>query len=191
MAQALLIDEVYLKENSPLSTHVDMAEIFPFVRTAQEIYIQEAIGTSLFDYLVNLVASGDPISENDKKVLDLCRNALVWYSTLDALPFIWVKLRNIGLVKQSGDNMAAVDSSEMELIKNELKTKAVWYINRLISFLCGNGSQYAAYNQGCWSCGDVAPASKPSNSVDIYFPDSGYLGETRAEFILRNAGYIK
>jgi len=191
MAKALLIDQIFLVENSPLSANVDMEMVFPFVRTAQELTIQEAIGTSLLNYLLDLVATGGPYSPEDEIVLDLCRNALVWYATLDAVPFIWVQLRNIGVVKRSGDNMAAVDSDEMNILKNEIKTKGAWYINRLISYLCANGSKYAAYNEGCYSCGDVSPASKPSNSVDLYFPDGGYMDESRAEFILRNAGYIK
>jgi len=190
MAQALLIDEIYLKENSPLSANIDMSEVYPFVRSAQEIYVAEAIGTSLLNYLIETITNGPPYTAEDEVVLNLCRNALVWYSTLDALPFIWIKLRNIGLVKQSGDNMASVDSSEMEIIKNECKTKAAWYGNRLISYLCANGSKYAAYNKGCWSCGDVGPTSKPSSSVDLFFPESD-LSESRKDYILRNAGYIR
>ena len=193
MANTLFIDETYLKQNSPLSAQIDMAEIVPFVKTAEDIYITEAIGSSLSDYLKQAVigdtTSSPPLSPQDIVVLDLIRNALVWYSTVDAIPFIWVKLRNVGLVKQSGDNMETLSETEMDRMVAECRTKAVWYINRLIAYLCANGSLYAAYNQGCWSCGDIAPANKLSNSIDLVFDDS--IGETRETELLRKAGLIR
>jgi len=192
MKNALFVDSLYLQENSPLSKNLDLAAVFPFVRTAQEVYILEAIGSSLYNYLQDvLTASPQVISPEDEEVLNLIRSALVWYSLLDSLPFIWIQLRNAGLLKQGADNTETVSADELNVLKNECKTKGVWYINRLISFLCANGSKYDAYNEGCYSCGDVAPNGKPRNSVDLYFDERTLLNDTRAEFILRNSGWIK
>jgi len=49
---AFFISETYLKDNSPLSRNIDMVELYPFAKTAEEIYIQEAIGTALYDDLI-------------------------------------------------------------------------------------------------------------------------------------------
>jgi hypothetical protein len=170
MPEAIFIDEVYLKENSPLSANIDMAEIYPFAKSAEDRYIHEAIGTSLFNYLTDVVNNlPSPISDNDQTVLDYIKNAMVWYTNYDALPFIWVKLRNIGLVKQAGESMETASESEMQLVRNECKDKAVWYINRLKSYLCANGKLYEQYNKGCWSCGDISPTGVKSHGIDLYF----------------------
>lgn len=167
---ALFIDETYLKQNSPFSQNISVEDIYPFAKKAEDIYIQEAVGTSMYNYLKGvMLASPYNPSANDILVLDLVRSALVWYILHDALPFVWVKVRNIGLVKQSGDNMEAVSEGEMNRLQAECKTSGVFYMNRLISFLCENGSDYSAYNTGCWSCGDIAPASRKYNSIPLYF----------------------
>jgi len=189
MTQALFIDEIWLKENSSISAGVDMASVFPFIRTAQDIYIQEAIGTSLYNYLLGIVASGNPISVEDDALLEIVRQALLWYAVYDFLPSNWVVIRNAGLLKQSVDNGSSVEIADMEYLRNDCKTKASFYINRLISYLCANGSLYAAYNEGCWSCGDIAPAHKKSSSVDLFFDSC--TTETREIDMLRRAGLMK
>jgi len=189
MTQALLIDEVWLKENSSVTAGVDMASMFPFIRTAQDIYIHESLGTSLYNYLLDIVKVGPPYTPEDEQLLEITRQALLWYAVYDFLPSNWIAIRNSGLLKQFVDNTNTVDQSELEYMRNDCKTKAVFYINRLITFLCANGSKYAAYNQGCWSCGDIAPAHKKSTSVDLFF--DGSIGETRETELLRKAGIIK
>jgi len=170
MSEAIFIDEIYLKQNSPLSSNIDVEEIYPFAKSAEDRYIHEALGTSFYNYLKGiLTASPQVISINNQVVLDLIRDSMVWYTNYDALPFIWVKLRNIGLVKQSGESMETVSESEMQLIRNECKDKAVWYINRLKAYLCANGKLYEQYNQGCWSCGDISPTGVKSHGIDLYF----------------------
>jgi hypothetical protein len=52
MANAFFISETYLKDNTPLSRNIDMVELYPFAKTAEEVYIQEAIGTNLYDDLI-------------------------------------------------------------------------------------------------------------------------------------------
>lgn len=166
----LLIDETYLKENSPLSSNISPEDIYPYILTAQERYIKETLGTSLYNYIIEQGGESPPWPESvDVDLLYLVRKALMWYTNYDAIPFIWVKLRNIGLVLQSGDNMVPASDTQMEKIRSECLDKATWYINEVIRFLCANSNDYTEYNQGCWSCGDIAPNDGRVNSTDLYF----------------------
>lgn len=171
---AFFISENYLKNNSPLGKNVDMEEIYPFAKTAEDVYIQEALGTALYQRLIDsLTASPANTTANEIALLKICRSALVWYTCYDALPFVWMKLRNIGLVKQSGENLETAAKDEMHELKAALLHKAVFYMNRLKDYLCENSNLFDEYNDGCWNCGDLSADSRRRNSTDLFIDKSG------------------
>jgi hypothetical protein len=45
---ALFIDDQYLKDYTPLGKSVDINEIYPFVEEAQNVYVQDVLGTPLY-----------------------------------------------------------------------------------------------------------------------------------------------
>jgi hypothetical protein len=171
---AFFISETYLKNNSPMGENVDIKEIYPYARSAEDVYIQEAIGTALYDRLIAAVSGSPSTLTTDETVLvKKIRSAMVWWTCYDALPFIWVKLRNIGLVKQSGENLETVAMDEMEKIENKLKSRATFYTNRLKDYLCENSNLFAEYNDGCWNCGDLSADGTKKNSTDLFFDRNG------------------
>jgi hypothetical protein len=170
MAYAYFISERYLKDNSPMGDNVDIKDIYPYAKSAEDIYIQEAIGTPLFERLIaGLTASPQNITPNETVLLKLIRSAIVYWTCYDALPFMWMKLRNIGLVKQSGDNLETVSEQEMAYIRKELKNKADFYMKRLQDYLCENSTLFSEYG-GNYSWSDLYPNPDTSSSCDIAFP---------------------
>jgi hypothetical protein len=99
----------------------------------------------------------------------MVRKALVWYTVYDFIPFNWIKIRNTGLVSQSGDNIGVASDAQMQYVRNEAKDKATWHINRVIEFLCENSSKYSEYNKNCWSCGNVGPLQSKVSNIDLAF----------------------
>lgn len=169
---AFFISETYLKDNSPLNNAVDMTDVYPFAKTAEEVYIQEAIGTCLYDDLIaKIIASkASPPTVMSTVDIDLCkkiRSCMVWLTTYDALPFIWVKIRNIGLVKQNGDNLETTSQAEMTYIRSQIKNKQDFYLRLLQSFLCENSADYPEYTCSCADCSGVGPNTNVSNSMGI------------------------
>ena len=53
MAFAFFLTEDYLKDNSPLGKNVDIGDVYPYVKAAQNIYIQEMLGTPLYQRLMD------------------------------------------------------------------------------------------------------------------------------------------
>ena len=104
MANAFFISETYLKDNSPLNRNIDMDELYPFAKTAEEIYIQEAIGTALYDDLIAKIIA-NTLSANEIELCKKIRSALVWWTVYDAIPFMATKIRNIGIVEQNGETI--------------------------------------------------------------------------------------
>ena len=179
---AFFISETYLKENSPLNLNVDMSEIYPFAKSAEDVYIQDAIGTCLYDDLKDkIIASkaSPPTTMSDEDIL-LCkkiRSALVWLTVWDALPFIWIKIRNIGPVKQNGDNLETIGKDDLSYLRNICKQKADFYVDQLKCFLCENQADYPEYYCTNWDCSKLMPNENKSSRLGLVLRTEGRTKE--------------
>lgn len=166
---AFLISETYLKDNSPLSGNVDIAEIYPYTKTAEDIYIHEAIGTCLYDRLIAGVIANN-LNANETVLVKKLRDVLVWYTCYDALPFIAIKVRNIGVVKQIGDKLESATTSDLSFLRKECKNKGDFYLKRVQDYLCCNGNLFPEYSCNCAKCDKLIPNTKsPGTSCDVAF----------------------
>ena len=174
--EAFFVSPTYIKENTAILSNIEDKEMYPYIRSAQDVYMQEALGTALYNRLKEGVTDymSSPVGPNtldadELVLLNYARNAVMWYTAYDMLPFIWMKLRNVGLVKQGGENMQSASTSEMSYIQDKLKIKGDFYFNRMQAYLCENSSLFTEYNTGCWGCGDLAANGNPITQSDIYF----------------------
>lgn len=168
MASAFFITEEYLKDNSPASVRSSMDEIYPFAKTAEEVYIQIAIGTRLFDRLVeSLQASPKNTTANEIVLLKKIRSCLVWYTIYDALPFLADKVRNIGVVKQISETTTPSDESSVKGLRKECKNKGDFYLQMLQRYLCENSDLFPEYQCSGWNCSELMPNTNISNTSDL------------------------
>jgi hypothetical protein len=168
--RAFFIDETYLKDNSPLSGNVDIAEIYPYAKVCEEIYIQEAIGTSLFNDLAAKIILDEDLSgyPNELILVKKIREAVLWYTVYKALPFISIKVRNIGLVKQTGENLTSADSQDVKDLRHECKINGDFFLKRVQDYLCDFGDLFSAYT--CGVDDELPPnTDSPTPSCDIAF----------------------
>lgn len=156
MANALFLSLKYLQDNTPINVNVDSVELYKFAKTSEDIYIQEVIGTKLYDYLKGVVVDSKAsppvsISTNDQTLLEHLRDALVWYTLYDALPFIATKIRNIGVVQQGGDNLSNASESKEAALRKEITNKATAYMNKVKRYLCEYDSLYSEFKCDSWN----------------------------------------
>lgn len=173
--KAYFISETYLKDNSPLSGNIDIAELYPFAKTAEDIYIQEAIGTSLYeDLIAKVIADPDLSGYTNELTLALkLRQMLLWYTCYDAIPFIATKIRNIGVVNQSGENLNNTDKANEWALRKECLDKAKFYEKRVQEYLCSYGNLFTAYVDGTKD--QIAPnTDTPTVNMDIAFDKRNY-----------------
>ncbi len=168
--KAYFISETYLKDNSPLSGNIDIALIYPHAKTAEDIYIQDAVGTSLYEDLITKINLDADLSSypNEQTLAKKLRDVLLWYTVYDALPFIATKIRNIGLVEQSGENLTNTEKGNEWALRKICKDKGDFYLKRVQAYLCSYGSLFSAYN--CGTNDQIVPnVSTPSVGLDIAF----------------------
>jgi len=133
MSKALFIDDVYLKQYSPVGKSMDVDDIYQFVEQSQDIYIQDILGTPLYNDLVDKLYNGITYSTAEMDLVDLCSKALCYWTCYTALPHIWIKMRNVGVAKQTSDNSQNSDLTELRYIREEMKNLAEFWNTRTVS----------------------------------------------------------
>ncbi|WP_272974112.1 hypothetical protein, partial [Croceibacter atlanticus] len=98
MAYVLFISESKLKDSTALNLNVDVDLLLPFVKEAQKLYVETALGTDLTQKLKDLITAGtvgNVGNENYKTLLDeYIGDMLPQYSLYHAIPYLRFKVEN-------------------------------------------------------------------------------------------------
>ena len=140
MQNVLLISEKYLKENSVINNNVDSCYLLPAIQTAQEIALQQLIGTKLYNRICSMVSDGT-INSNEqyKTLLD---NYIIPYLQQVVLREIQIplfgKLRNAGVLQSTDQQTQILTIKDVEYIKEYYNAQSVFYGDRLTKYLLAN-----------------------------------------------------
>lgn len=168
----LFIDDEYLKTYTPLGRSIDVNQIYPFVREAQDIYTQDLLGTPLYNYLewklyTGLTFSTAYFTQKEIELVNICSKALAYWTVYLAIPHIAIQIRNIGVARATGENTQLTSLSEMKYIREEMMNLAEFWNQRVVNFLCENSTDFPLYNA---ASDDMYPTTYQYDS-DIYIED--------------------
>ncbi len=138
MAYALFINRNDIIKNTPLQGAIDADALLPFVRTAQDKYLKNLLGTVLFEYLQAQIVAGTvgSLSVYYQDLLDdYIKNSLMWYSCVEYIPFSSVQFKSNGAVKQQSEQGVAPAKSEIDYLKQRAQENADYYALRLQNYL--------------------------------------------------------
>ena len=146
MTNILLISEDFIKTNSGLNDNVWGSYLTPAIREAQDIKLQQILGSTLYQSLLDKVADGS-IKNNDfkpyKSLLDDYVQIYLMYQTIsDLVPIIGVKLTNLGVVVSNDEHLTNLSQSERELVQTYYGQRAEFYGKRLQEYLKNNCSEF-------------------------------------------------
>lgn len=167
MARVFLVSTKTLKENSVINNNVDDMYVLPAVEYAQDSGLQPLLGTKLYNRLMDLVESGIT-EENDYKYLldEYITPYLINKVTADIQIPLSFKLRNQGVIQQTGENTYVPSLKDMQYVAQSYENKANFYANRLSDFLRANRSKYPEYCK-IDSCADM-PSDKNAYKTGIF-----------------------
>lgn len=149
MATALFINRTDLVRNSIIDGNVDTDKFIQFIKLAQQIHIQNYLGTELYNKISTLITSGD-IDESeyaDYKTLlnDYIQPMLIWWSQVDYIPFASYQIRNGGIYKHSSETSESVGKDEVDFLVNKAREKADFYTRRFIDYISFRNATYPEY----------------------------------------------
>lgn len=148
MSYALFITRNDIIKNTPLQGAIDADALLPFVRTSQDKYLKNLLGTVLFFFLQDRIIAGttNSLSVYYRDLLDdYIKNTLIWYSCVEYIPFSSVQFKSNGAVKQASEQATAPSKSEIDYLKNQAQTNADYYALRLQNYLIAYSNQIPQY----------------------------------------------
>jgi len=148
MATVLFINRTDLVRNSIIDGNVDTDKFIQFIKIAQEIDVQQIIGTNMYNGLTAAIIAGIDLAANErwKKLLDdYIVSMLIWYAQSNYIPFATYQIKNGGVFKHTSENSQTVDKNEVDFLVEKARTNAEWYSRRFIDFMSFNQATFPEY----------------------------------------------
>lgn len=165
MSKVYFIDRNYLLNNTTINLNVDDKLLNSSINMAQAIYIQDVLGTKLYNKLETLIIDGTigGVGNEYYKTLldDYVKMCAAMWTLYKATTYIRYKIMNRGLVSQNSENSNPAELNEVIFIQNDVKENAEFLTKRITDYICANITHFPEYSQN--NVGDIQP------SDDIYF----------------------
>jgi len=146
MAFGLLITRNDIIKNTPLGGAIDADALLPFVRTAQEKYILNLIGTVLYNKLQDDIESQTAFTGIYVDLVnDYIKPTLIWYSCVEYIPFSAITFKSNGAVKQISEQSVQPGKNEIDYLLGKALNNADYYATRLQDYLVAYSSQIPEY----------------------------------------------
>jgi hypothetical protein len=157
MAEALFITRDDIVKFTALNGNVDTDKFIQFVKIAQDIHIQNYLGTKLFQKLQADIVAGTLAGNYLSLVTTYVKPMLIHWGMVEYLPFAAYTIANKGVYKHSSENAENVDKNEVDYLLEKERNIAQHYTQRFIDYMSFNNNLFPEYR---------------SNKNNDIFPDS-------------------
>jgi hypothetical protein len=183
----LMISETVLKSFSDIDPNVTSSVLLPFVSLSQQLTLEYIIGRPYYVQLLEQIIDGS-ISANTTNYNFLnyfCKPLLVWDSYKLALPSIWMRIRNSGIVNTE----SSVSVKEMEWQQARADSTSQFFQERMRQEIIFN-SQFYPLCYNFTSTQGLFPHLTKNYNMNIHLPNGhGDNGAMYAGWARNGIGY--
>lgn len=140
MPTAIFIKRSDLVKNTAISGSVDTDKFIQFIKIAQEIHIQNYLGTDLYNKISQDIIDGVLIGDYLELLNDYIQPMLIHFAMVEYLPFAAYTISNGGVFKHNSENSTLADKQEIDSLIAKERNYAEYYTQRLIDYLSFNAS---------------------------------------------------
>jgi len=145
MATALFITRTDLVRNSILDGNLDTDKFIQFVKIAQEIDVQNLLGSKLYDKISADIIAGTLTGNYLKLVNEYVQPILIWFAQVNYIPFSAYTIAKGGVYKHLAENSQSVDKTEVDYLVAKAREYANYYSTRMVDYLCFNNELFPEY----------------------------------------------
>jgi hypothetical protein len=155
MAQALFISRDDIIKFTVLNGNLDTDKFIQFIKIAQDVHIQNYLGTRLFNRLNDDIVNDDLTQPYSDLLTTYIKPMLIHWAMVEFLPYAAYTVANKGVFKHNSENSTNVDKIEIDFLIAKERDVAQSYTNRFIDYMCFNQVSFPEYNAN--SNADVFP----------------------------------
>ena len=148
--KALFITRQDLVTFTSANGNLDPDKFVPYIRLAQDIHIQNYLGTDLYEKIENLIRDGELTELLNPNyfnlVKDYVQDMLIYWAMVEYLPYAGVNITNGGIYTHNPENATALDKDRVDSLISKSKDTAQHYTRRMIDYLCYNNNLFPEYN---------------------------------------------
>ena len=145
MAKALFISTKDIKRYSIMNGNVDNDKFIQYIEIAQEIHIQNYLGTDLFEKIQADIIAGTLTGDYLSLVNVHIKPMLIHWAMVEYLPFAAYTIANKGVFKHSSENAENVSKDEVDYLVEKERDLAQYYTDRFISYMSFNNTLFPEY----------------------------------------------
>lgn len=158
MEEALLIGRDELVKFTAVNGNVDTDKFIQFIKIAQDIHIQNYLGTKLLRKIQNDIINNTLSGLYEELVIKYVQPMLIHWALVEYLPFSAYTIANKGVYKHTSENSDSVDRGEVSLLIEKQRDIAENYTSRFIDYMCFHTTDFPEYLTG--KNEDVQPSTK-------------------------------
>jgi len=161
MAEALFITRDDIVKYTALNGNVDTDKFIQFIKIAQDIHIQNYLGSKLFQKLQADVIAGTLAGNYLSLVTTYVQPMLIHWGMVEYLPFAAYTIANKGVYKHSSENAENVDKNEVDYLLEKERSIAQHYTERFIDYMSFNQTLFPEFRAN--KNNDMFPDSNNNN----------------------------
>jgi hypothetical protein len=156
--EALLIGRDELVKFTAVNGNVDTDKFIQFIKIAQDIHIQNYLGTKLLRKIQADIIAGTLTGAYKDLTIKYIQPMLIHWALYEYLPFSAYTIANKGVYKHTSENSDSVDRTEISLLMEKQRDIAENYTSRFIDYMCFHTTTFPEYLTG--KNEDVQPSTK-------------------------------
>ncbi len=148
--KALFITTDDLRRKSIIGGAVDADKFVQFIEVAQDIHIQNYLGTKLYNKISTLIVN-DTIDDAGNAVYKTLLNdyltpMLIWFAQSDYYMFASYQVSNGGVFRHRSESSETPSMQEIKSLVDSSRDKAEFYVRRFLDYMDNNNNSYPEYN---------------------------------------------
>lgn len=145
MAINLIFTSNYLKKHSIIRGNVDDNLITPTIVNVQRMYIEDLLGTKLYNQILSQIGSSTVSSQNQTLLDDYVIPCMMEYVKSEMAPVLQYQYMNIGIEEKNSEHASGADLQKVLFLMDKWKNNAEKLAEKCTKYLCKNASTFTLY----------------------------------------------
>jgi len=146
MPTALFIKREDLVRNTALGGNVDTDKFIQFIKIAQEIHVQNYLGTKLYNKISEDIIADTLTGDYLALVNTYVQPILIHFAMMEYMPFAAYTIGNGGVYKHQSENSTTVEKNEVDYLVEKERKIAEYYVQRFVDYMSFHQNDFPEYN---------------------------------------------